>query len=371
MPAAIPVPKIVRELTKEFYLKGFKLYLVGGSVRDYLMGVKSKDYDLATDASPEQVIDVLNHTSYTFKSVGKAFGVIIASDNTQDVEIATFREDIGIGRRPDSVKFSTIDIDVMRRDLTINALFYDIQRREIVDYVGGVSDIKNRIVRTVGDAEQRFNEDRLRVLRAVRFAARFGTELDPKTYDAIASNPTLEGVSSERIFDEFARSVSSAHSVTHYLDMLTRLGLLRYVFPNLTLGRMRIESKNLAMITALLLSSNPRSIIVNALLRLKWPSSIVRDIKFLMELHTLTPATVFQTWNAKQRVGLSPDEIMMFATVEPACRTNPCIPVFLNSYAPITLGSTLIKEGLTGKKIGLEIIRRESQLFSNLLMRSV
>ena len=175
------VPKDILELHKLFKQNGKELFIVGGAVRDALLGKKPKDFDLATDAFPAEVIDIVTNAGYsTTGEVGHQFGVVIVNvpSDPAGVEIATFREDVGKGRRPDAVEYSTIDKDVLRRDLTINALFYDMGRKEIVDLVGGLDDIKNSKIRTVGVAADRFAEDPLRKLRALRFAGRTGSKLE-------------------------------------------------------------------------------------------------------------------------------------------------------------------------------------------------
>jgi tRNA nucleotidyltransferase/poly(A) polymerase len=162
------LPDDILKIKDIFKANNFKLFVVGGAVRDLLLKKEPKDFDLATDALPDIVESMLKN-KYRTIATGKAFGVINVFTPTGDFEIATFRSDIGSGRRPDSVVFTTIDKDVKRRDLTINALFYDIDRGEVVDLVGGVEDLKNMTVNTVGNPMERFSEDPLRILRFFRF----------------------------------------------------------------------------------------------------------------------------------------------------------------------------------------------------------
>jgi tRNA nucleotidyltransferase/poly(A) polymerase len=150
------VPSDILEIQKVFKKNGFKLFLVGGAVRDFLLKQKIKDFDLATDAIPDKVEEMMKDAGFRTLPTGKSFGVINVFTDQGEYEIATFREDIGSGRRPDAVSFTNIEGDVKRRDLTINALFYDIDSKEIVDLVGGVNDLKQGIVRTVGAPEDRF-----------------------------------------------------------------------------------------------------------------------------------------------------------------------------------------------------------------------
>lgn len=171
------IPQSVKDLHTLFQSAGKKLYLVGGSVRDFLTGDKPKDFDLATDALPDEVLEIVGKKFRT-NLQGKAFGVVVVftDEVPEGMEIATFRSDIyddklGKSRNPD-VKFTTIDQDVLRRDLRINGLFYDLDKKEIVDLVGGIDDIKNGVIGMIGDPDLRIKEDPLRILRAIRMACR-------------------------------------------------------------------------------------------------------------------------------------------------------------------------------------------------------
>ena len=155
---SMSIPSDIRAIHTLFKKKGYKLYVVGGAVRDAILGSSPKDFDLATDAKPDDVLQIAQDGGYKTAEVGKSFGVVIVGGH----EIATFRKDIGKGRRPTAVDYTDIKGDVQRRDLTINALFFDIGRGEIVDLVGGIKDLKKKKIRTVGKPEERFDEDPLR-----------------------------------------------------------------------------------------------------------------------------------------------------------------------------------------------------------------
>jgi poly(A) polymerase len=180
---------------------GHVAYFAGGCVRDELMGLEPKDYDIATDAPPQRVRELFSST----QAVGAAFGVILVRHRRSIVEVATFRTDVSYedGRRPTAVRFTTAEEDAKRRDFTINGLFLDPVENRVIDYVGGQQDIHSRILRAIGNPDERFAEDHLRLLRAVRFAARFQLAIDPATSQAIGRHaPQLARISPERIAEE-------------------------------------------------------------------------------------------------------------------------------------------------------------------------
>jgi len=231
---------------------GFQAYLVGGCVRDLLLGRAPKDYDVATDATPEQVVGIFPETY----AVGAQFGVVLvpvpekdtasafpaeSSSKSHAVEVATFRSDIGYsdGRHPDEVRFSRDPReDVARRDFTINGMlldpFSDQTPGEVLDFVGGRKDLEAGIIRTIGDPEQRFGEDKLRMLRAVRFAARFEYAIEPATFAAMQNlAPQIQVVSRERVRDELTRMLTEGHGRRAFL-MLDESGLLKQVLPEIS-----------------------------------------------------------------------------------------------------------------------------------------
>ncbi len=208
---------------------GHEAYLVGGCVRDHLMGKAPKDWDIATDAAPSAIEQLFDHTV----AVGKAFGVIIVVWGGRSYEVATFRDDgdYSDGRRPDSVRFSTAEADVRRRDFTINALLYDPFAEQVLDFVDGQRDLAAGLLRTVGDPGERFREDRLRLLRAVRFAARTGFRLEAATLAAMCDLASLvTTVSAERVGEELKRMLSEGYAAAA-MQMLQDATLLRHVLP--------------------------------------------------------------------------------------------------------------------------------------------
>ncbi len=210
---------------------GFAAFLVGGCVRDIVMGREPKDYDVATSAQPNQVVRIFPGSL----TVGARFGVVVVPREAGNVEVATFRSD-GVytdGRHPAHVVYAkTAEEDVLRRDFTINGLLYDPAEDKVLDYVGGQADIRGRKVRTIGDPYKRFSEDRLRMLRAVRFAARFGFELDAASGNAIRELAgEIRLVSAERIRDEILKILTEGHARRGF-ELLDNTNLLQHVLPD-------------------------------------------------------------------------------------------------------------------------------------------
>lgn len=217
--------RIVRRLREA----GHEALFAGGCVRDRLLGRPAHDIDIATSARPEAVQKLFPRTV----AVGAQFGVIVVLEGGQEFQVATFRAD-GVyldGRRPDSVAFTTAEGDALRRDFTINGLFYDPLEARVIDYVRGEEDLRAGIVRCIGDAEARFSEDKLRLLRCVRFAATLGFQIAPETWDALRSRAhEIQAVSAERIRDELVKIFLHPSRVVGF-DLLDASGLLAAVLP--------------------------------------------------------------------------------------------------------------------------------------------
>src|SRR5580698_3650586 len=189
---------------------GFAAFWVGGCVRDFLLGREPQDFDIATDAKPEQVEKLFRKTI----PVGKKFGVIIVVENQQQFQVATFRAEAEYrdGRRPEKIVFANAEADASRRDFTVNGLFYDPLTKNIHDSIGGEKDLHAEIIRSIGQPEERFGEDHLRLLRAVRFAAQLNFEIEPKTFAEIKKlAPKIKLISAERIRDELLKLFQPPH----------------------------------------------------------------------------------------------------------------------------------------------------------------
>jgi poly(A) polymerase len=230
-------------------------YFAGGCVRDQLLGNIPKDYDVATDASPEQILQIFGRRNTLL--VGAEFGVACVhrriDGESFNVEVATFRSDGPYldGRRPSHIKASTPEIDAQRRDFTINGMFYDPLENCIIDYVGGRADIDARLIRAIGDPSMRIDEDKLRMVRAVRFAARFGFDIELQTEAAIrASAASLQVVSSERLHDEL-RKICTVRSASSAIKRLYNFGLLDTIWPALSQHWQTHEPSMEAVLTAI------------------------------------------------------------------------------------------------------------------------
>ena len=220
-----------RDIVRRLRAASHVAYYAGGWVRDYLRGEERKDIDVATDARPEEVQKLFPRTH----AVGAHFGVIVVLEGGFQFEVATFRSDGAYldGRHPTEVHFATAKEDAARRDFTINGMFFDPEANEVIDLVAGRRDLEARIVRAIGDPLQRFAEDRLRILRAVRFATVLDFEIDPGTWEAVVADaPFINQISAERIRDELVRIFLSPRRLRGW-DLLDRSGLMRVILPEL------------------------------------------------------------------------------------------------------------------------------------------
>jgi poly(A) polymerase len=223
------------EVVSRLRQAGFQALWAGGCVRDILLGLLPADYDVATDATPEQVMRTLPFRAIT---VGVSFGVVRVRQPRQpgiEVEVATFRSDLAYvdGRRPTSVVFSSPELDAARRDFTINGMFMDPESNQVIDYVGGLEDLRNQVLRAIGDPSARFHEDKLRLLRAVRFAARFNLAIETNTLQALKGMAReVVAVSPERIAQELRRMLTPDNRALA-MNLALDVGLIAAVLPPL------------------------------------------------------------------------------------------------------------------------------------------
>lgn len=223
---------IATKIVETLQQRGFTAYFAGGCVRDKLLNRTPKDYDVATNARPDQVEQLFCKTL----PIGKAFGVIAVIESGETIEVATFRKDIGTtdGRRPETVAFCAAEEDAKRRDFTINGLFFDPVTQELIDFVDGQRDLERKIIRAIGDPHTRFQEDHLRMLRAVRFSHNLHFPIHPDTELAIRNMARLIcRISTERIEAEFTRLLTGSPEPGTALAHLHKLGLLQHIIPEM------------------------------------------------------------------------------------------------------------------------------------------
>jgi poly(A) polymerase len=281
--AALQIVRLLRE-------KGYQAFYAGGCVRDMLLGRRPKDYDVVTDAMPDQITKLFRRTL----EIGAQFGVIMVLMDGKQVEVATFRTEYGYadGRHPDQVDFATAKEDAYRRDFTINGMFFDPVSRQIHDFVGGQEDIQRRILRTIGPARERFGEDYLRMLRAIRFAVRFDFAMEPNTWDAICElSGRITRISAERVASEL-EGILTHPNRKQGGQYLHSSGLLDSIFPGLDsqqvsygLSVMGFLPKNAdwSLALAALFAGLDVQQVLDRVERLKPSRSLVKQVAFLLK----------------------------------------------------------------------------------------
>lgn len=376
------IPQSIKEINELFKQNGKKLYLVGGSVRDFLTGDTPKDFDLATDALPDEVLKILGD-SYKTNLQGKAFGVVVVypKDQPEGVEIATFRQDTSKGRNPEVKLGVTIEDDVKRRDITYNSLFFDLDKKEIVDLIGGVKDLESGITRMVGDAAERFDEDSLRILRAFRFASRYGHPLDSETIKAIEErrkihpksrlmnvspvSNVLEPVSQERIWEEFKKAFKQAKDFNHYINFIDEFDMWNEMFPNCKINVERIQSKDLIVVLAnLMINENPKSLERKMINDWRIEGDTAKKVTFLVNLLQLDINNAPTLYKQKVSCAIDSETIKEWISVRGLFSQK--YMAFLK-YEPRVSGDELMKLGFKGKALGEEINRIQIEQFKKLL----
>jgi tRNA nucleotidyltransferase/poly(A) polymerase len=376
------IPQSVKDLHDLFSEQGKKLYLVGGSVRDFLTGDKPKDFDLATDALPDEVLEIIG-SKYRTNLQGKAFGVVVVytKDQPEGMEIATFREDVSKGRNPEVKLGVTIDQDVKRRDLTYNALFYDLDKRDIVDLTGGREDLEKGITRMVGDAGERFDEDSLRILRAFRFASRYNHPLDKETYNSIVDRKVeypdtrlqnlspetgkMERISQERVWEEFKKAFKQAKDFNYYLQFFTDFDMWDEVFPNSNVNTDLVNCDDFIVVLANLFQGEDTSKLERKMVQdWKIEIDVARPVIFLIDFMKLTPENAPDLFKQKMRCHIKDETIREWIQVKNL--KDPIFEVFLK-YKPSVSAEELMVKGLKGKALGDTIKQMEIENFKKLI----
>lgn len=366
------LPQSIKELHQIFNKNRKSLFVVGGSVRDFLLGDKPKDFDLCTNATPDEILEILSG-KYKTNLQGKAFGVIVVytHDQPMGMEIATFRSDTYDGKtRNPVVEYTTIDKDVERRDIAINGLFYDLNQKKIIDLVGGVNDLENRLIRMIGDPEKRIIEDPLRILRVVRFSHRYGFEIDDKTKSDIQKlGDRLSIISKERIWEEIKKSYAYGNNFKHYLDLITDLNLWSHIFPGSEINTNIIECESLVTYLAnLFINNNPTTLEIRLIRDYKIESDISSKVSFLIKLVGLNSENVFEMFKSKIKCGIDN------STIEDWIKIRNLDKKLFGSfliYRPSVSSEELMGLGFKGKSLGDEIKKRESEKFKDMINEKV
>lgn len=370
------IPQSVKDLHKLFKASGKKLYLVGGAVRDFLTGDKPKDFDLATDALPDEVLGIISD-KYRTNLQGKAFGVVVVftKDQPEGMEIATFREDISKGRNPEVKLGATIEQDVNRRDISFNGLFFDLDTNEIVDLVGGQQDLKDGVTRMIGDPTERFEEDSLRILRAFRFASRYGHPLHKDTEAAIAKRNQLENIdpesgemkriSQERIWEEMRKAWKQAKDYRNYLAFFSKFDMWNQVFPGIEVCEDFVDTKDfLVEIASLFRNESTEGLEKKMVQEFRIEIETAKKVLFLIDLSNMTVEEAYDMAKRRQQCAISDDTILEWLKV-----TNNQSPITLKfmEYKPTVSSQELMSQGFKGKELGIEIKRLETEKFKQML----
>ena len=355
------IPNSIFILSNLFKKRGYKLFLVGGCIRDFLNNETPKDFDLATDATPNEVLEITKE--FKSKLQGEAFGVVVVRTTDGDFEIATFRTDfygdkLGETRNPE-VKFSTIDKDVLRRDLTINALFYDLNKKEIIDLVGGIEDMKNKIIRFVGNPTERIIEDPLRILRLLRFAARYDFQIEKESSKAIFDNvDKLSIITKERIWEEIVKSHKQVKNFYNYIWNLIGYGIAEETFKGIYIPMTHVY-KNMSLeqhFAYLFMGNSTVGLLDKMKFEFKMPHDFSRKVVFLLDLIYLTPEKALDLHKRKVICGVTNEELLEWYDL--ACLNTDSHKAFLQ-YEPSVNAEELMVKGFKNRDLGMEIKRLE------------
>ena len=370
------IPQSVKELHTLFQSAGKKLYLVGGSVRDFLTGDKPKDFDLATDALPDEVLEIVGDKFRT-NLQGKAFGVVVVytKEVPEGMEIATFREDVSKGRNPEVKLGVTIEDDVKRRDLTYNSLFYDLDTKQIVDLVGGKEDLQSGITRMVGDPIERFDEDSLRILRAFRFASRYEHPLHKDTESAIEKRKQLQNIdpetgemkriSQERVWEEMKKAWKQAKDYNYYLSFFTKFDMWDEVFPGANINTNLVKSKDLVVVIAnLFKNESPVGLADKLAQEYKIELELATKVTFLISLLSFKVEDVFDIYKKRQQCAITDATILEWLKVK-GIDTDTLVKFV--EYRPSVSAQELMSQGFKGRELGIKIKEIEVEKFKQML----
>lgn len=368
------LPQAILALNTAFNDVGYSLYVVGGAVRDAVLGTTPKDFDLATNALPDEVLRLImtKFPSWSADLTGKAFGVVRVMPPKNDsmyeymeFEIATFRKDLTDGRHP-VVEFTNIHEDVQRRDLTINAMYYDINSAEVIDVVGGLEDLRNKTIRMVGSAAMRFAEDKLRILRAIRFAAKFNYNIDKSVDAVLLFNSDISSVSPERIREEFLKGIILAYNVPYFFSMITRYGMWKYILGDLKVNYSRLIKipRNYVLALAMMLCDNKD---VNSTLHsLRYSDVECRQIQCLIDICHMTMQSAYSLRKAVNNLQIEDRQIYELLRMGLVKYPEVVRNFRYYRYMPAISAGPLVDSGYSGAALGIELRKRELLLFSQI-----
>jgi len=380
---------------------GYQTYWAGGCVRDEILGITPQDYDVATSAVPDQIEEVFSDRKTL--AIGASFGVItvLGPRAAGQIEVATFRQDATYsdGRHPDRVSFTTAEEDASRRDFTINGMFFDPLENEVIDFVDGQADLERKLIRAIGDPQLRFAEDKLRILRAVRFAATFGFQIEPGTRAAIDQHAQeLKVVSAERITAEMQRMLTHPGRSTA-VQLLQETGLLAIIFPEseatqedfrdrfqvALAGLEHLDTQDFASALALLWSqlvpAADRNLTESVMRRMKLSNEAIKSMTWMLDHESQVVEADTLDWPDLQRVLIDPriEHLLALATARQQARQLPVTgietcrqkqllaPEKLNP-PPLLSGNDLQEMGLPAGPLFREILEkvRNAQLMEQL-----
>ncbi len=376
LPPMLSPREFAIDVTQRLQAAGFVAYWAGGCVRDQLMDVEPKDYDVATSAKPDEIRDLFGRRRTL--AIGASFGVItvLGPRSAGSIEVATFRQDDNYsdGRHPDRVTFSNAEQDARRRDFTVNGLFYDPMADQVIDYVGGQADLKARLIRAIGDPNDRFDEDKLRLLRAVRFASTLQFELDPDTQSVIRQHaPEVIIVSAERIAGELQLMLENRNG-SRAVRLLYELELLRQLLPESTrfeqdetkLDRTlaafeRLATPNFAVSLATLLHEIAGHDEVDEICqRWRLPHQVTQTVQWILRFIPHIRRATELRWSELQPLLIDPriEDLLAFAQANLAndpqanrsieiCRQRLAWPPGQLDPEPLITGTDLIDQGYT------------------------
>ena len=353
----LTIPSDIKKLQKAFKKDKKQLYVVGGAVRDALLGKKPKDFDLTTDATPEEMIKIAKQGKFKHSTTNVNANLDLGSIIINGHEVTTFRQDVGKGRRPDKVVYCDISTDSKRRDLTCNSLYYDIDKKEIIDFHGGVQDLKKGVIRTVGKAKERFDEDPLRKLRAVRFETRLGAKLDKETLDALKKDNKITQLSYQRISDEFISAIKQSKNTKVYLDRCDEVGFTPQILPGLKVSKPYPHDNNPITLMAFILRDNDPSKVGKILNKINYSNEIKDAIVFLISLKGFKPELIVPFKKLHDKIKLSDSDIVDFGK-----RIGKKLDKFVKFKLSVK-GKDVPKDIPDGPEKGLWIKNREKELF--------